>query len=45
VRALQVLVFTSLDSHRAIAMPPDVRQALAAFTQPLDATTSSQDVL
>jgi 4-hydroxybenzoyl-CoA thioesterase len=45
VRARQVLVFTSLDSHRAIAMPPDVRQALAAFTRPLDATASSQDVL
>ncbi len=32
VRAQQVLVFTSLDTHRAIAMPSDVRQALAAFT-------------
>lgn len=28
VRARQVLVFTSLDTHRAIDMPADVRAAL-----------------
>lgn len=30
VRSQQVLVFTDLNTHRAIAVPPDVRQALAA---------------
>lgn len=28
----QVLVFTSLDSHRAIDIPPDLRRAIDAFT-------------
>jgi 4-hydroxybenzoyl-CoA thioesterase len=31
VSARQVLVFTDLDTHRSIAMPPDVRQALDGF--------------
>ncbi|MBB6592412.1 acyl-CoA thioesterase [Ralstonia solanacearum] len=30
VRSQQVLVFTDLHTHRAIAVPPDVRRALAA---------------
>lgn len=33
--AQQVIVCTSLDSHRAITMPPDLRSALEAFAQPL----------
>jgi 4-hydroxybenzoyl-CoA thioesterase len=28
----QVLVFTSLDTHRAIPIPPDLRRAIEAFT-------------
>ncbi|CAM5787775.1 thioesterase family protein [Castellaniella caeni] len=31
VASRQVLVFTDLDTHQAIAMPPDVRAALAAW--------------
>lgn len=31
VASRQVLVFTSLDTHRAIDIPPDVRAALAPF--------------
>lgn len=31
--ARQVLVFTDLQTHRAVPAPPDVRQSLAAFTQ------------
>jgi len=31
VRAEKVLVFTSLETHRAIAIPADVRDALLAF--------------
>lgn len=31
VACRQVLVFTSLDSHRAVDMPPDVRAALTPF--------------
>jgi len=30
VRSQQVLVFTDLNTHRAIAVPPDVRQAIEA---------------
>ena len=32
MRARQVLVFTSLDTHRAIDIPADLRAAMAAFT-------------
>ncbi|WP_399680934.1 acyl-CoA thioesterase [Xenophilus sp.] len=32
VASRQVLVFTSLETHRAIDIPPDVRAGLAAFT-------------
>jgi 4-hydroxybenzoyl-CoA thioesterase len=31
VTSRQVLVFTDLDSHRSIEMPPDVRQSLSHF--------------
>lgn len=31
VASRQVLVFTSLDTHRAVDIPPDVRRALARF--------------
>jgi 4-hydroxybenzoyl-CoA thioesterase len=33
VRSQQVLVFTDLNTHRAIAVPPDVREALAASVE------------
>ena len=33
VRSQQVLVFTDLNTHRAIAVPPDVRQAIEASVQ------------
>lgn len=31
VTSRQVLVFTDLDSHRSIEMPPDIRQSLSHF--------------
>ena len=34
VASRQVLVFTDLDTHRAIGLPEDVRAALAAATPP-----------
>ncbi len=37
VASRQVLVFTDLDTHQAIAMPPDVRAALAAPAPAADA--------
>jgi 4-hydroxybenzoyl-CoA thioesterase len=36
LRARQVLVCTSLDSHRPIALPDDVRAALTPFLTPED---------
>ncbi|NWK47010.1 acyl-CoA thioesterase [Ralstonia pickettii] len=33
VRSQQVLVFTDLNTHRAMPMPPDVRQAIEASVQ------------
>jgi 4-hydroxybenzoyl-CoA thioesterase len=33
VEAKQVLVATSLETHRPIPLPPDIRQALDIFTQ------------
>ena len=34
VGARQVLVFTSLDTHKPIAVPPDARSAISSFTEP-----------
>ena len=33
VASRQVLVFTSLDTHKPIAVPPDVRSAISSFTE------------
>lgn len=34
VASRQVLVFTSLETHKPIAVPPDARSAISSFTEP-----------